>query len=211
MNLNTLTPADGPSRAKKTWSAGIGSSLKELALSPRPAPAGYKAACGLTLPELMITMAVGFLVLAVMASVFLNSAFSFAAMGNYVCLDSHSRNALDHMTREIRQAGDLLEFSPTRVKFALLGETNSFLIYNWDAPSRQLTEWKSGAGTTNILLTECDQLAFSMRNSLFLPTTTVSDGKGIGVAWKCSRTLLGDETTSEDMAQALIIMRNKPL
>jgi hypothetical protein len=147
----------------------------------------------------------------VLAQVFMTSAFSFAAMSNYVSMGSNSRNALDHMTREIRQAGDLLEFSPTRVKFSLPGQTNSFLVYEWDAQSRQLTEWKSEDGLTKVLLTGCDQLAFSMRDSLFAPTTALAEGKGIRVAWKCSRTILGNKTTTEDMEQALIIMRNKPI
>ncbi len=166
---------------------------------------------GMTLPEVMVATVVGFLILMVMGQVFLTSAFSFAAIGNYVSMDRDSRNALDHMTREIRQAGDLLEFSPTHLKFALQGATNSFLIYNWDGQTCHLTESKSGESAGKVLLSECDQFAFSLRNSLFAPTTVVSEGKGISVAWKCSRTILGNRTTSEDMAQALIIMRNKPL
>jgi hypothetical protein len=165
----------------------------------------------MTLPEMMVAVAAGSLILMVMAQVFTTSAFSFAAMNNYTSMDSDSRNALDRMSREIRQAGNLLEFSPTRLKFSLLGDTNSFLIYEWDGASRRLTEWKSGGATTNVLLTECDQLAFSMRNSSFTPTTGIPEGKGISVAWKCSRTILGKKTTSEDMEQALIIMRNKPI
>ncbi len=147
----------------------------------------------------------------VMAAVFLTSAFSYAAVGNYVSMDSNSRYALDHMTREIRRAGNLLEFSSTHLKFASPGSTNSFLAYDWDAASRQLTETKTADGTTSVLLTECDQLAFSMRDSTFAPTTVIADGKGIRVTWKCSRTLLGKKSNTEDMQQALIVMRNKPL
>ncbi len=144
----------------------------------------------------------------ILAQVFMTGTFGFAAMGNYVSMDANSRLAMDLMSREIRQAGGLIEFSPTCLKFAVQGQTNSFLVYGWDAQSRQLNEWKTGDTVTNVLLTECDQLTFSMRDSLFAPTTSIAQGKGISVAWKCSRTILGDKTTTEDMQEALIIMRN---
>lgn len=195
----------------KSSPVGITSGRKGLALSVPPVPASGRAVWGMALPEMMVAVGVGSLILMVLAQVFMTSAFSFAAMGNYVSMGSRSRLALDQMTREIRQAQDLIEFSPTRLKFALEGQTNAFLVYEWDAQSRQLTEAKTGDPQARVLLTECDQLAFAMRNSAFAPTTAVSEGKGISVAWKCSRTVLGKKTTTEDMEQALIIMRNKPL
>jgi type II secretory pathway component PulJ len=202
MRLNLSTPAGGPGRALELSASGVASSRNGSASSQT---------LGMVLLELMVAVAVGVLLLLVVATVFVGSAYSYSAMGNYIGMDSSSRNALDHLTREIRQAGDLVEFSPTRLKFAVLGQTNSFLIFNWDARSRLLTESKTSGSATTILLTECDQLAFSLRDGLFAPTTAIAESKGISVAWKCSRTLLGNQTTSEDMAQALIIMRNKRL
>ncbi len=165
----------------------------------------------MSLPELMVAIGVGSLILTVMAVVFMTSARSFAAMGNYVSMDANSRNALDHMTREIRQAGNLVEFSPAHLKFARFRQTNSFLVYDWDSSSRRLTELKTPENQTTVLLTECDQLAFSMYDMLFAPTSVISESKGIRVTWKCSRTILGNQANTEEMQQALIVMRNKPL
>jgi len=164
---------------------------------------------GMTLPEMMVSLGVGSLVLAVMAMVFNTSARSFATLGHYVSMDRNSRSAQDQLTTEIRNAGDLVEFSATHLKFTALGQTNSFLVYDWDATSRQLTQWKTGQSTTNVLLSECDELAFSLQRVSFAPTTVVSDAKAVNVTWKCSRTLLGNKVASEDMDQALIIIRNK--
>ncbi len=211
MKLNISNPAGGPGRTSKRSAAGIGSGRNGRALGLWPVAGGCRAVWGMTLPEMMVAVGVGSLILMVLAQVFTTSAFSFAAMTNYVSLGSRSRLALDQMTREIRGAGDLVEFSASRLKFALLGQANAFLVYEWDAQSRQLTESKTGNPQAKVLLTECDQLAFSMRDSVFAPTTAVSEGKGISVAWRCSRTILGKKTTTEDMEQALIIMRNKPL
>ncbi len=210
MKLNNLNPANGPSSTIRTSPVGMTTALKAGALSVRPLPARAQTARrGMTFPEVLVALSIGALVLIVMAQVFMSSSFSFAAASNYISMGYSSRLALDQMTREIRQAGDLLEFSPTRLKFALQGQTNAFLVYDWDAQSRQLTESKTGS--TKVLLTECDQLAFAMRDSLFAPTTAIAQGKGISVAWKCSRTILGRKTTTEEMEQALIIMRNKPI
>jgi Tfp pilus assembly protein PilW len=165
----------------------------------------------MTLPELMVTIGVASLLLMVVATVFATSARSFVTMGNYVNMDANSRNAMDHMTTAIRQAGALTEFSATHLKFATTpGQTNSFLVYDWDSTGRSLTEWKTGDTLTNTLLTECDQLAFSLFNSSFASTTNLSQTKGLSVNWKCSRTILSRKSTTEDMQQALIVIRNKP-
>jgi hypothetical protein len=210
MNLNISNPALGTNRKIETFPPGL-TPGRNGPLAPVPAFCRSKGERGMTVPEMMVGVSVGALVLMVMAMVFMNSARSFAAVGHYVSMDRNSRNALDRMSREIRSAGDLVEFSPTHLKFVGYGQTNSFLVYDWNASSRQLTEWKTGQSKTNVLLSECDKLAFDMRRVSLAPTTLVSEGKAIKVNWKCSRAILGKKLTSEDMGQALIIIRNKPI
>jgi hypothetical protein len=165
----------------------------------------------MTLLEMVVSVGIGFLILTVVAMVFMSSARSFATMSNYVEMDSNSRNALDHLTREIRQAGDLVEFSPTHLKLSVEGQTNVFVGFDWNSATGQLTQWETGDSVTNILLSQCDQLTFALYDSSFLSTSNILQSKGISVNWTCSRTILGIKTTSEDMQQALIVMRNKPL
>ena len=164
----------------------------------------------MTLVELMVAIAVGALVLGLVAVASTTAALSFGALANYADMDAKSRNALDQMTLKIRQAGALTEFSPSHLKFALPGQTNSFLVYDWDPATGSLMEWKTGDSTANILLTGCDQLAFSLYNASFAPTTNVLQSKGLAVNWNCSRTILGRKTTTEEMQQALIVIRNRP-
>ena len=207
MKMNISRRTDTEKRTLNTSPAGPGSGLKTSA----PPGAWSKATQGMTLVEMMVAIGVGFMVITVMATVFTSATCSFAAMTNYVGMDSNSRNALDHMTQEIRQAGDLVEFNPTHLKFGYRAGTNSFLVFDWNAASGQLTEFNTGTTTTNVLLTGCNQLAFSLYNSAFAPTTILSQGKGVSVSWTCSRTILGRKSTTEDMQQALIVIRNKPL
>src|SRR5207249_12231790 len=62
---------------------------------------------GMTLVEVMIASALGTMALAAVMAFSFYSARSFAAVGNYVDLDMKSRNALDRMSQEIRQADGL--------------------------------------------------------------------------------------------------------
>jgi prepilin-type N-terminal cleavage/methylation domain-containing protein len=180
--------------------------LIPIQMSPRLA----KAARGMTLTEMMVAVAVGSLVLMFMSVVFADSLRCFAATSNYVNMNIGSRKALDSITRDIRQVGDLTSLTPTRLQFTKFGTTNVF-VYAWDANSRQLTEWQAGTSQTNILLTDCENFAFSMYKGTFAPAANVSEAKTIGVTWKCSRTILGKKMNTEDMQQALIVIRNKPL
>jgi len=164
----------------------------------------------MTLAEVMVAVAIASLVLGLVALASMTASHWFAALANYVDMDAQSRNALDQLTLKIRQAAGLTEFSPTHLKFALPGQTNSFLVYDWDSASGSLMECNTGTSITNTLLTGCDQLVFSMYNASFAATTNLSQGEGLSVNWTCSRTILGRKTT-EEMQQALIVIRNKHL
>jgi Tfp pilus assembly protein PilV len=183
------------------------SDLKALAHSGSLRPADSKMIRGTTLVEMMVAVAVGSLAIGVIAVASMTATLWFGLLANYVDMDATSRNALDQMSLKIRQAGALTEFSPTHLKFAMPGQTNSFLVYDWDSATGSLTEWKTGDSTTNTLLTGCDKLTFSLYNAAFAPTTDLSQSKGLSVNWNCSRTILGRKTT-EEMQQALIVIRN---
>ena len=169
----------------------------------------------MTLIELLVAIGVGSLLLMIIMVVFASSGRSFAAMGNYVDLDRASRNALDRMSRDIRRAKNLISYSTNQLVFNFAGTTN--LIYEFDPDAGVLTSWKTGDSSTNYLLTGCEKLEFSMYRNIplaggvFAKTTIPAEGKSISVAWKCSRKILGKKVNSEDMQEALIVIRNKPV
>ena len=173
-----------------------------------------RQACGTTLVELLVGVGVGSLVLLSVMTIFLTSNRSFVSMGNYVTMEQKSSSALGQMTRDIRRSKNLLSFATNQLVFNFSGTTN--LIYAYDPTTRQLTQWKTG-GQTNVLLSECDSLTFSMYSNLPQPggllsnTTSVTQGKCISVAWKCSRTIIGKRYNTEDMQEAIIVIRNKPV
>ncbi len=168
----------------------------------------------MTLLELMVATGIGSLVLASIVTVFVTSNRTFVSMGNYVAMDQASRAALDQMTRDIRKSKNLITFSTNQLVFNYSGTTN--LTYLYDSQKRQLVQWKTGS-QTNVLLSSCDLLTFSMFSNIpqsggtLASTTDVKKGKAISVAWRCSRKVLGKKVNTEDMQEAQIVIRNKPV
>jgi prepilin-type N-terminal cleavage/methylation domain-containing protein len=168
-----------------------------------------------TLVELMVATAVSALVLTGVAAVFVGSTISFSVVGNYVSLDRSSQNALDQMSRDIRRSANLASFATNQLVFNYAGTTN--LVFAYDPGAGNLTAWKTGDAATNILLTGCDSLQFSMYSNIPQPggnltnTTTISNAKAISVNWRCSRTILGNKRNTEDTQEAVIVIRNKPV
>jgi prepilin-type N-terminal cleavage/methylation domain-containing protein len=97
---------------------------------------------GFTLVELLVAIAVGSLALTATMSLSLYSLRSFAALTNYVDLDNLSRNALDHMTREIRQADRVLPGSDgdtLRLWVTPYGAAGREVVFEYDAQTGNVT------------------------------------------------------------------------
>ena len=169
-----------------------------------------KSRSGMGLVEMMVAGAIAGLVLTAVAMLSMYSAKSFVAMGNYADLDQASRNALDNMSREIRQTQGLNSFSATQLTFQ---ETPSnTLIYVYNPVARTLIRRRAGVDT--VLLQQCDYLNFhiSQRNPSnafnFYPAASASVAKMIDVSWKCSREILGAKINTESVQTAKIVIRN---
>ena len=172
---------------------------------------------GMTLIEMLVAVGIGSIVFAAVAMLTLFTARSFVAMGNYNDLDRYSRNALDVMSREIRQTRSLSSFATNRLQF--VDNDGGSLIYNWN-PNTGVLSRQKGA-TTTTLLTDCDYLKFgiSQRNPSnlfqFYPATNnitgqldVSLCKLVDVSWRCSRQILGQKVNTESVQTAKIVLRN---
>lgn len=166
---------------------------------------------GFTLVELMIAIAISSLVLAALTSFVLFSMKSFAAMFNYVDLEQKSQNAVNTLTREIRQAQALTYFTTTELAFR--DYDSNLLTYSWSPNSRALVRVKNGE--TKALLTECDNLSFDIwQRSPIQGTwsnysaTIVTNTKLVNVSWTCSRKILGATLNTESVQTAKIVIRN---
>ncbi len=180
---------------------------------------------GMTLPEMMVALALGSILLASAGSLWLFGSRSFVAMSNYTDLDNKSRNALDLMSREIRQATRVTSFQntgSTRWLQVTNAEKRATITYTWNAGPRTLVCQKTGE-PEQVYLTECDRWDFSLFQRapqkgggyVFFPATNTAGAydlsicKLINMTWKCSRTLLGSKLNTESVQTAQVVLRNK--
>ena len=185
-----------------------------------------KSRGGFTLVELLVASALASMVLGVVMTINVFGQKSFIAIGNYVNLDAKSRNTLDVLSREIRNATAVLSIQ-TNLPVKSLTLTNATLsqavtiTYNSTARTLVLTKTGQAAQT---FLTECDRWdcslynrapIFSTTNITFYASTNglgqlnVSFCKLINMSWKCSRPVLGSKMNTESVQTAQIVLRNK--
>jgi prepilin-type N-terminal cleavage/methylation domain-containing protein len=169
---------------------------------------------GFTLVETMVSVGIGGLVLLGVAALMFYTGRSFAALANYVDLDTYSRNALDTMSREIRQTKRLVAGTATRLEFEDFD--GKALVYEYDADERTLTRAKDGVADDEPLLKECNFLQFSMyqRNPINgkydqYPTATASQCKLVQLRWICSRDLIHARRNTESVQSAKIVIRKQ--
>src|SRR6266550_5821000 len=86
-----------------------------------------RARCsGMTLPELMIAIGISGLVFAAVGVMVFFSGRSYAALANYVDLDNKSRQALDRMTKDLRQVDAVTSFGTNTVSGQVV--TNQLIV-----------------------------------------------------------------------------------
>lgn len=175
----------------------------------RPRPVRVRGA--FTLPEMMVSVAIGGMIVAAVASLSLFSARSMVAMGNYIDLDKASRHALDHMSLSIRQTAGLKSYSATSLTFT--NKDNTQMAITWNPSTRLVTLTEDG--NTRTLLTQCDYLQFNISqrnpsNSVFgfYPASDAGLCKLVDVSWRCSRTIFGHKVNTESVQTAKIVIRN---
>jgi prepilin-type N-terminal cleavage/methylation domain-containing protein len=174
----------------------------------------FGARAGVTLIELMITVTISSILLTGVASLVFYTGRSFAALANYVDLDSYSRNALDTMSREIRQTRRLVYGSESKLIFEDFDGKS--LIYTYDSGSRKLFRIRNGVVDPEPLLKECNFLKFSMyqRNPVSgkydqYPTASASTCKLVQLRWVCSRDLIFSKWNTESVQSAKIVIRKQ--
>jgi hypothetical protein len=175
----------------------------------------------MTLVELQIASAISVILFAAVMALAFYTARSFAAFTNYVELDANSRNALDVMSTEIRQADLLTAATATSLTFRTTDpETGAthVLKYVYAPDKKELTRILDG-GEPQVLLTECTFLEFGIfqRNTTptlansFVPVATTQPNlcKVVQLTWICSRRILGKTANTESVQSAKVVIRKK--
>lgn len=168
----------------------------------------------MTIMELLFAVGIGSIVLVGLAALMFYTGRSFAALANYVDLDTYSRNALDTMSREIRQTRRLVSGTTTRLEFE--DYDGRPLIYNYNSSTRLLTRTRDGVTDSEPLLKECNFLRFSMfqRNPINgqydqYATSDPDQCKLVQLRWVCSRDLISSRWNTESVQSAKIVIRKQ--
>jgi type II secretory pathway pseudopilin PulG len=169
---------------------------------------------GFTLIELVVSSGLASLIGVAIGNFVSYSARSLVSFTNSVSLDRSSRNALDVMSREIRQTRRLTSTSNTSVTFE--DADGGTLEFAYLPVQQKLVRMKNGVVDPNPLLTECETLSFSIfqRNPIggtygAYPTAMAATCKMVQVSWVCSREIFGTRHNSMSAQSAKIVIRKQ--
>jgi hypothetical protein len=168
--------------------------------------------------EMAVSAGLGTLVLGAVVLCGLHSTKGFALIANYVDLDRTSRNSLDRIISDIRQADRMTYFATNRMDFQTTdpysGATNS-LSFIYNPTTKVLTRLLNTQST--VLLTGCDYW-----NPKIFQRCTTTNGfdqypvddpsrpdlcKEVQLNWICSRSLLGMTNSTESIQSATVVIR----
>ncbi len=173
----------------------------------------------MTLVELLVATGIGGIVFAAVALLTFYSARSFAALTNYVDLDKYSRNALDQMISEIRQADSLKTYATNELVFNFTNPTNNSaytISYTYNPTAATLSKIVGTKST--VLLRECQYMKFDVfqRNPMngtydyYTNSWNRPDlAKLVQLTWVCSRKILGKQANTESVQSAKVVMRKQ--
>jgi len=170
-----------------------------------------------TLVEMMVAVAVGCLLLAALATLYVFSMRSFAAMANYSDLNNKSRYASDIISRDIRSALKVVSATSTKLELNEPDDTTGNTTYTYDDVLGVLRRTKNGETKELLSGVVPNSLLFTLYQRPFvgatyeqLPTAATPDAaKLVAFQWSCSRRLAGSVNNSEDIEAAIVELRNK--
>jgi hypothetical protein len=169
-----------------------------------------------------VAVTIGLIILAAFVAITLSLKSSVIAISNYVDLDKASRQTLDNLSRDIRNAATVGSTS-SAISLSLTNNYSgtNIITYAWDGSSNVTRTVTSSTGVIVenpvVMLKNCDYLAFSYfvrvpTNGLqFISTTNVistNQVKLVSVSWRCSRSILGSKLNTESVQTANVVMRN---
>jgi Tfp pilus assembly protein PilW len=175
-----------------------------------------KSKRGWTMVELLVSTGVFAISGLALATIFVFTIRSFAAMANYSDLDKENRSAMDKMTREIREAKKITAYTTNSI--TLLDGNNNTVSYTFKASTQQLI--RTGNTGSQVLLNSCNLLSFSLFERPPVgysfdryPIANANwqqNVKGVQLTWKTSRVVSGTPViNSENVQTAVIVIRKQ--
>jgi len=175
---------------------------------------------GWTLLEVMIGVAIFSIAGAAMATAYVFSLRSFQALSNYSILDQQNRQAMDLLTREVRQAWHVSNKGSNSL--TLVDGSTATVTYTFNPRTQQLI--RDSNGVAKVLLNNCSLINFTMATRVpntnvndqnyftdIYKTTDINEAKVVNLSWKTRRELPGGVGQSENIQTARIVIRKQKM
>ena len=123
-----------------------------------------RAERGWTLVEMMVSVGVFTLVGMALMGGYIFSVKSMASMYSYTLLDQKNREAMDQLTREIRQSKNVLAHTTNSITILTASEDGSngpIATYTFSPSTKRMLR-SSSDGTSKVLLENCSLLQFEL-------------------------------------------------
>lgn len=178
-----------------------------------------KSTQGWSLVELLMALGIFSIAALAMGSLFIFSIKSFASMANYVILDVQNREAMDSLSREIRQAKLVKNYTSNSAlnSLTILNGANQDVTYAFNGGTKLMT--RTVGGVSQVILTNCDLLNFSLfqrnpsnGNYGVFPAAVgnwTQDVKVVQLTWRTSRHVPSGPVNSENIQTARIVIRKQ--
>jgi prepilin-type N-terminal cleavage/methylation domain-containing protein len=174
-----------------------------------------------TLVEMMVAVAIFSLCGLTLMGLYMFSVKSMASMYSYALLDAANRQAMDQLTREIRQAKKVLSFSTNSITLRT-ADTNGVdgpaVTYLFSPGAKKMLR-TSEDGTTTTLLDNCSLLSFQLYTRCpisntfgIFPVATNNwqqTVKVLQLTWKTSIIQPSGIANSENVQTARIVLRKQ--
>ena len=180
-----------------------------------------KARQGWTLLEMMVAVGLFSLVGMALMGTWIFSVKSMASMYNYALLDSANRQAMDQLTREIRQSKRVLAYTTNSITILTAnedGSTGPNVTYSFSPSTKKMIRSASD-GSSKLLLNNCSLLQFQLysrcpSNAVFGAFPVAVNNwsntvKVLQLTWKTCVTKPDGIINSENVQTARIVIRKQ--
>jgi hypothetical protein len=171
----------------------------------------------------MVAMSIGLLIIGGGLSLWAYGTKTSASLLAYVELSTASKNAMDRISQQIRNAKAVRSCASDKLVLVVPGKTLGYahtMTYTYDPTNqwlRQTFAKNPGTDETLTLLTGCTNLSFSVfqrtpiSNSFQLYTNAwnTNTAKVVQVRWTSLRKITGDQKNIENQVSAKVAIRNQ--
>lgn len=174
----------------------------------------WRSTAAFTLTEMLVTSAIGTMLLAGILSAYLFSAKGLRAISNYADIHADGRHAIDRFARDMRAVSQIISFSPSAmtvtvpVAFDNAGMVTSNKTVIYQLSDGKLLRYDSAAGGSKVLAQNIQSLTFHLYDRQGSNTTVISNAKGVQVDINLRKRVIS-QVQSEDYLSARLDMRNK--